>query len=350
MRVSEYYSLGRSQPALPFIDVDIVKDVKLFVNARAVRSMESDWAEHATHLLETFFRVVIDSIRLGDGSKAREVMLELREPNETHLGLSKGKAEGRGLGPEKAESIWRSLRNSKAVKTGLLSDLEDTVLLIDGVSTDIFSDIVTNIIRGPLIAFTQSTCSAFEIPMELEVDSGPVWNPLKGHWEREFVPMPVTSEGKLLLVPKSIVRIEGDYNVEIYYRHYVLERLKSEEMKSGSALVHVLKTGKNKGEKKVYKKDVEAKYGTKPKEVSIKKTSEFPDMLAQYKAANSAPTPALTHRQLADAQGTPRPDWSALLARISAIEPGKEGAYLYEDAIQDLLTALFHPVLVDPLK
>jgi hypothetical protein len=95
---------------------------------------------------------------------------------------------------------------------------------------------------------------------------------------------------------------------------------------------------------------VEAKYGTKPKEVSIKKTNEFPEMLAQYKAANSAPTPALTHRQLADAQGTPRPDWSALLARIGAIEPGKDGAYLYEDAIQDLLTALFHPVLVDPLK
>jgi hypothetical protein len=176
--------------------------------------------------LETFFRVVIDSIRLGDGSKAREVMLELREPNETHLGLSKGKAEGRGLGPEKAESIWQSLSKSRAVKTGLLSDLEDTVLLIDGVSTDIFSDIVTNIIRGPLIAFTQSTCRAFDIPMEMEVDSGPVWNPLKGNWERELLPMPVTSEGKLLLIPKSIVRIEGDYDVEKYYRHYVFGALK----------------------------------------------------------------------------------------------------------------------------
>lgn len=55
MRVSEFYKLGRSQPSLKFIDVDIDRDVKLFVNARAVRLLESEWGDDCSHLLASFF-------------------------------------------------------------------------------------------------------------------------------------------------------------------------------------------------------------------------------------------------------------------------------------------------------
>ncbi len=174
MRVSEYYSLGRNQASLSFIDIDIENDIKLFVNARAIRILESDWGEQCTYLISDFFDAVIGSIRKGDHKKALQILSRLREPNETHLGLSRGKSEGRGLGPEKAKQIWTALCSSKAVKTGLLSDLEDTVLLVEGVSTDILSDIVTNIIRGPLIEFTQNIAEEYGIPMQPEVASGPI--------------------------------------------------------------------------------------------------------------------------------------------------------------------------------
>lgn len=150
----------------------------------------------------------------------------LKEPNETHLGLSRGKSDGRGLGPEKARQIWQSFRKSKAVKSGLLSDLEDTVLLIDGVSVDILSDMITNIIRGPLITFTRKVCEEYGIPLVNDVDSGPVWNPVTLSWDQDYVRLPMPEEEKLILVPKSIVRIDMDYNVGRYYRHYVMERLK----------------------------------------------------------------------------------------------------------------------------
>jgi hypothetical protein len=348
MRVSEYYGLGKKQPSLSFLDVDIQNDVKLFVNARALRILESDFGEHCTHLLHTFFSAVVDSIRAGNDQRALDILSVLKEPNETHLGLSKGKSDGRGLGPEKAKQIWNAFRRSKAVKSGLLSDLEDTVLLIDGVSVDILSDIVTNIIRGPLISFTQRVCEEYGIPLIDDVDSGPVWNPNTKSWNQDFVRLPMPDDEKLILVPKSIVRIDMDYSVEKYYRHYVLERLKEEEVARNTGLVQILKTGKNKGKKIVYKKDVEAKYGTEAKAVSIKQTDENPDLLAQYKADNSGPTPALSHRQIADAQGTEPPDWENLLKRVSSLRPGKQDAYKYEDAITDFLTALFYPVLVDP--
>lgn len=41
MKVSKYYGLSRGQAALKFLDVDIEKDLKLFLNAKAIRSLET---------------------------------------------------------------------------------------------------------------------------------------------------------------------------------------------------------------------------------------------------------------------------------------------------------------------
>ncbi|MEQ8322095.1 MAG: hypothetical protein RH946_17680 [Rhodospirillales bacterium] len=348
MRISEYYKLNKTQPSLPFLDVDIRNDVKLFVNARAINELNSEWGDHCQDLLQDFFAELIKGIKSGDDARAIMLLSHLREPNETHLGLSQGRSEGRGLGPAKAEQIWRSFRSSKAVKTGMLTDLEDTVLLIDGISVDILSDIITNIIRGPLIGFTQSICNEYGIPLAKDVESGPVWNMKTKSWDNDYVPLPVPNDEKLLLVPKSIVRLSMDYNISTYYRHYVLERLKEEEKEKNSSLVHILQSGERKGEKRVYKTELMAKYGKQEKAVSIEQTDRHPDLLAQYKADHSHPTPALTHKQIADAQGTEPPEWEKLLAAVTELEPGKRHAYQYEDAIVDLLYALFYPVLVDP--
>lgn len=243
MRVSEYYKLGKKQPSLPFLDVDTADDVKLFVNPRAIKSLNSDWGDHCQDLIQDFFDQLVRSIKSGQDKRALALLSHLKEPNETHLGLSKGKSEGRGLGPKKAKQIWRSFKRSKAVKTGLLSDLEDTPLLIDGVSVNILSDITTNIIRGPLIKFTQRICEEYGIPMDAEVASGPVWNMKSKSWDNDFVSLPVADSEKLLLVPKSIVRLESGYNISQYYRHYILEALKEEEKQQNSALVHIVKSG-----------------------------------------------------------------------------------------------------------
>ena len=350
MRISEFYSLGKTQPSLPFLDVDIRNDVRLFVNARAIKNLNSEWGDHCQDLLQDFFAELLGAIKTGKDGRALNLLSQLREPNETHLGLSKGRSAGRGLGPKKAKEIWQSFRKSKAVKTGLLTDLEDTVLLIEGISTDILSDIITNIIRGPLIHFTQSTCRDYEIKLEKDVESGPVWNMQTKTWDNDFVSLPMPNNEKLLLIPKSIIRLNMDYNISTYYRHYVLEQLINEEKEKNSNLVHILKSGKRKGQKKVYKTELMAKYGTQEKAVSIEQTEREPEILKKFKADYSDPTPALSHRQIADAEDTEPPDWDKLLDTVLKLEPGKKKAHQYEDAIVDLLYTMFYPVLVDPDK
>lgn len=101
MRVSEYFQLGMRQPSLEFLDVDTEADLRLFVNAQAIRSLETEWSRVCEAAISTFFGSVIEAIRSGNDQVALELLEELTEPNETHLGLSRGRSDGRGLGPKR---------------------------------------------------------------------------------------------------------------------------------------------------------------------------------------------------------------------------------------------------------
>jgi hypothetical protein len=346
MRVSQYYKLGLTQPSLSFVDVDVYGDARLFVSPRALRLLEDKWGDECVYLVQNFFTTVLEHIRAGRTQHAIALMAVLREPNETHLGLSKGNARGRGLGSKHAEDLWYALSQSKAAKTGLMKDLEDTVLLVPGVDVDIVSDITTNIIRRPLIDFTQQVCREYEIPLEAQVDSGPLWNPIQKAWETEFVQLPVPDGGKLLLVPKVIVRINLEYDVQKYFRHYILEHLKGVEEAAHTALVRTIKKT---GEKRVFKTDLVKKYG-EGKRAAIEQTLAHPEVLQKYRSDHKEPTPPLSHIQIAEISGSEPPDWDALLSATTSLPTGNESADQYEKAVAGLLSALFYPSLSNPKR
>src|SRR4051794_15415246 len=129
MRVSGYFKLGVGQDALDFVDVDVVGDDPLFVDPHALRTTRTPWTDECVSLLQDFFGTVLEKIRAGKHDRARALLRQLREPNETHLGLSRGHARGRALGPRSSRDVWDALLSSEAVKSGLLQDLEDTVLM-----------------------------------------------------------------------------------------------------------------------------------------------------------------------------------------------------------------------------
>jgi len=344
MRVSQYYRLGRTQPTLDFVDVDIRGDAKVFVDPRALRLWQSAWAAECVALIQNYFRTVLDSIHRRANNKAKALLRVLHEPNETHLGLSKGKARGRAIGYHSAVDVWEALTNSEAARSGLLEDLEDTILMVEGISSDIISDITTNIIREPLIRYTQQMSEYYGIPLQEGVSSGPLWNSSSKQWEQRFERMPVTKHGKILLVPKGIVRIRMDYDVNEYYRHYLLPQLQEVELSANSELVKLLKNGTQ----KVTKKDLKDKYG-EGKSVIVRETKKYPGVLDKYRQdKRSTNRPPLDHVDLAASEGTPRPDWDALLMAISEVPSGRDDSREYENAIESLLTALFYPSLTYP--
>ncbi len=345
MRVSELYKLNRRQPALDFVDVDIDGDTPLFISPTALESLPSEWGDECVHLVQNYFRHVLQLIRSRKNNEAEALLRVLREPNETHLGLSKDKSRGRALGNESAHDVWKALSESRAATSGLLEDLEDTVLMIDGVSVDIVSDMATNIIREPLIRYTQQMCDWFSIPTEEEVDSGPLWDATQKKWYSKLVKLPVTATGRLLLVPKAIVRQHLDYDASEYFRHYILQHLQEVELNANSSLVQLLKNGR----RRVTKKSLMEKYGS-GKEVAITHTRQYPEILKRYKKDKKVDRqPALSHDVIAEIEATPVPDWDALLDVVITLPTGTKDAHAYETSVEALLTALLYPSLTYPI-
>lgn len=344
MRISKHYKLGRTQPTLDFVDIDISGDTPVFIDPRALRLLPSNWGDECVSLIQSFFRTVLTAIHESKHMEARRLLRVLREPNETHLGLSKGRSRGRGLGRESARDLWKALSQSEAVKSGLLEDLEDTILMVEGISSDIISDITTNIIRKPLIEYTQNMAAYYGIPLIPDVNSGALWNPIIKEWYLEYTQLPIAHGRRLLLVPKVIVRSRMDYDVEEYYRHYLLEYLQELELSANTELVQLLKNGK----RRVTKKDLEEKYG-KGKGVVVEFTRKHPEILDSYRGDKRGNyQPPLDHFEIASSDGTPPPDWDTLLKDVTVLPKGKENFAKYERVVESLLTALFYPSLSNP--
>ncbi|NLU79097.1 hypothetical protein HCA58_12060 [Micromonospora sp. HNM0581] len=355
MRVSEYYKLDKKQSELDFVDVDIVNDVRLYVDPRAIAQLSGPWADSCASSIQSFFQRVLDAITDGDNDLALSLLSNLREPNETHLGLSRGPSKGSGVGNELARDFWQALSSSKAVRTGLIQDLEDTALLIEGVDRDRISDITTNIIRRQLISYTQETSEYHGIPLDEGVASGPLWNSNKGEWHEEYTSLPKPNGAKLILIPKEIVRRKLHMNSSDYYRHQVLNFLVAQEYAAGS-LVKLVR-----GRPTVTKKDVDAKYKEQfgvgrdnpgvEKRINSAVSADNPDILPSYKEQKAAnPSRILEDHEIAEAVGGDVSEAENLLARVIEVEPGSKQADLYERRIQDLFTAIFYPHLVHPKR
>jgi len=344
MRASEQFGLDRTQGELDFVDVDIYGDTRLYVDPRALRLLTTDWGLECVSLIQHFFRAVLEAIREGHDVYAQRLLSGLHEPNETHLGQSQGRAKGSGLGSGLAEDIWEALSETDAATTGLLQDLEETALLVPGIDKDRVSDITTNIIREPLIRYTQAACEHYDIPITDGVASGPLWDQDGVTWHERFERLPTTDTGKLLLVPKAIVRKKLDYDRSEYLNHYLLTYLQNVEMAAGSELVKLLKSGRP----RVTKKAVGEKYGT-GKQAIARWTREYPEALEHYREQKRTHVQSPLDHEDFFVEGIGRPpDLQVLLADVLAIQSGVDNANAYHKAIEKLLTALFYPGLTSP--
>ncbi|EPM7825950.1 hypothetical protein ACTQ7F_001832 [Vibrio fluvialis] len=346
MRFSEFFKLDKTQPYLDFVDIRLDTDIAVFLDPSAIKSLESNWGNELSSLLQTFFETVLRCIRNGEHPKAKSLLSSLNERNEFHLGYSSSKSRGHGFGKKSAELVWNALTKSKAAQSGLIKDLEDTALMIRGIGTDMISDAVCNILRGPLIKYTQDVCKYYDIPMTPNVPSGPIWNPQTESWEDAYVSLPMTDEGKVILVPKILVRHRLSYDAGNYYSQYILPQMQWEHIQANTSLVQTLKDGR----KNVTKKSLIAKFGS-GKLALVEQTIPRKHVLDDYrqdKAEN--PLMPISHYHLSEIEKIPTPNFLELLDKLEAIPTGKDSAYEYENVIEDILSALFYPSLCHPRK
>jgi hypothetical protein len=344
MRFSKAFKLKKVQAELDFVDIDPTRDTRLFVDPYAIQIKDNEFSTTCADGIKTYFAEVLESLRRSDLSRAEYLTSYLSEPQETFLGLSRGRPQGRGVGRFQANQLLSALIRSKAFQTGVLSDLAEAELFVEGIARDKVSDLTTNILRGPLINYTQHQCELHSIPLSREVPSGPIWDPSHLGWIHEYVKLPVISGKPIMLVPKYFVRRSLSLESQEFYNHYVLEYLREENLAAMSSLVQFFKRS---GEPYVTKKSLKEKYPMVKDDLAIF-ARDHPEVLETY-------------RKIAGAKGTLDADEFddtfdekafalALMERLGQIPGGMQSASLYHSFTMGILTFLFFPELINPIK
>jgi len=87
-RFSDHFKLGKTQSQLDFVDIPVDTDIALYVDPYALSVSGNDWLRECGNIVVAFFEHFLGVIRKSDEARAMEVIANLHEPNDTHLGLS----------------------------------------------------------------------------------------------------------------------------------------------------------------------------------------------------------------------------------------------------------------------
>ncbi len=347
MRFSEHFKIGLAQPELDFVDIPLDEDLGVYLDPFAISLYDDDdLSQRSNDAVVSFFQTTINAIRSGDDGLAQKMLQRLSEPNETHLGVSAGAPQGRGVSGKQAFDLYKSIVASKAAKSGLVSEISECDLFIDGIGPDKISDMTTNIIRRELIEYTQRQCDLHNIPMS-NTPSGFIWDEKRSIWREEYAMLPTYLGSKLLLVPKNFVRRSLAMNSQDYLNKHVLEYLQSEHLRAGSALVQVLKNGNM----RVTKRSLKEVYPCN-KDWMATFSSQHPEVLENYKEIMR--TLAVKERKAeSDALNGDYDEKVFSLALITSLQnvaPGNASASVFHNLMKGVIEFLFWPNLINPVK
>jgi hypothetical protein len=279
--ISEYFKLKKSQYDLDFFDAYIAKDTPLFIDPWAIRTSDDDFSINAYQKIHSVFEQLIEFIKNNKETEALELLNNLHEPSETGLGYAKNSKAGSGVGEDKSLEIYKALSTSKAVKSGLLTDLEDTALHIEGIGNDNISDIVTNIIRLDLIKYTQEQCDLYGIQM-LPTQTKMFWDEdIKEFTQKNEERTLIIDGKKILLVPKKIIRRKLSINYTDFYLKGILE---FEQARHYDARTSLCRTLKGRIVAKPYKKTlIKSKKYDLSRDLVFNYINQYPELLEKYK-------------------------------------------------------------------
>lgn len=344
MKFSAFHGIAHDQAALDFIDIDNDEDLPLFFDPYVFANEEDEFSRKCADSIRSFFETVISCIRNQQHDRAKQILARLNEPNELCLGWSKGSPRGRGVGASQAEQLYDRLSASEAVRSGMISDLADCELFVEGIGPDKISDITANIIRDSLIRYTQDQCELHGVPVQAS-PIGPTWSIDDLRWNTAYADLPHLSGKPVVLVPKRLVRWIGDlsHQHQRYYQHFVLNFLKDHHLNANDGLVHVLK----KGGRRVYKTELKDKYPLS-KDFLFRFSRDNPEVLDRYKKAFERSS-GVSIRDLDENFSTDL-FVESLIEQLRAIPKGTTNASKYHNLMVGVLEFIFYPNLSNPKK
>ncbi len=347
-RFSQVYSLSNSQSQLDFVDIELTRDVPLYLDPYAIQLKSDDWSDLCMGQIRSFFTEVLNALREGNAARATHLLSNLHEPNETRFGVSQGRPRGRAIGEQKARSLANSIINSRAFETGVLADVAEAELFIKYIGPDTISDLTTNVLRQQLADYTVQQCELYDIGTQPTNSLGPIWNAQTRDWQSVTLNLPTYDGTPILLVPKLSVRHHLALNSQEFYTHHMLEYLKAEYHQAGGALVKSYKDGTTYVTKESVK-DIHPFIKNDLAQFVL----DHPEVLEFYKNLKGAEGPLSNEdfaRVVAQSNFDERVFARTLIELLTAMPLGHEAATRYHNLTLGICSFLFYPGLSCPLK
>lgn len=266
--------------------------------------------------------------------EAARLCSHLSESNDICLGYAKKRGtNGSGIGPFTAYKFCTDLRDSPALKSDILVNIEDSKIFLENLDVDRVSDMVANIIRKELINYTIQQCNNYNLPL-VKARTYYFWDGETLAWEQENdVPQLIVNGKRILLVPKKIVSSSNKYTWENFLQHYILSAIADYNMKDNTSLVMQRKDGT----KYVTKKSIREKYEEHGEKLDKGFCEQFaiehPEIFAKFKEEIIK---KYSETEIED--GYSESDRAKyFIEQLGKIKSGKEDEDKYQDIILDIL-------------
>ena len=352
MQISKALKLGKTQPELDFVDIDLATDTPLFLDPGAFYDGEGRFAEDCSRDIEAFFEAILHAAGTGDWDLGMRLLKGLREPDEISLGFSDGPPRGRGVGQHQAEQIFEAVLRSKAVQSGMIRDLNDALMFVPGIGPDKVSDMTTNIVRRHLIEYTQNQMALYGIEIKTLMPTGLLWDSVSADWTEGYDYIPVIKSKKVLLVPKRFVKHGSDFTKagQRYYDGFVANFIRQRELSLMGRLVKFRELKDGSKVPRVYKEDIE-------KDVPRNKNSvadfsmNHPEVYEKFKNSFFKFNP-MSVSSIVAAERAHFSDTNYVkhvITALDAIPTGARTASDYQSLIVGILHFILYPSLSNPV-
>jgi hypothetical protein len=159
LKIGERFGLQATQFELDFVDVDTDRDLALFVDPFLMGALKNTWALNASQTLRNFFQTFVTLIREEEAGAARTLFNYLHEPNETCLGLSRGKPRGNAIGDIDGEAYAGTRRGVRGDARAKIKVMVKRILNRYGYPPDLQEEAVKTV-----LAQAELLCADWTMP------------------------------------------------------------------------------------------------------------------------------------------------------------------------------------------
>lgn len=269
---------------IPFVDVPIDTDVKLTINPALIKAGKDLFSRVCMEAVNSFFDEVFSCCHHRDYEELSRLLSHSGEPNETHLGSSTFRSQGRGASVDILLTVFTGMINQGIFDNKVVENPCDIYVLAPNFDKDRMSDLLTNILREPLERFTAEECIKWGIPL-YEMPGSWSWDAIERKWKKGQWSLPVVDGIPVMLVPKWFVSRNYHFGTGSYISKYLLEFLQKYHLDNNTNLCYdrELKSGKIKRMPPT-KKEVRAfELPGKPlKQHATEFACEYPDTMRRF--------------------------------------------------------------------